>query len=115
MWGGYVSAYGGEQVGVVGRPDGTRLTTVPVTPARIYNPALAGNPSRGSIRRTTSINVWIPVSSTRSECVYKTLHGAMAGIKALGWDRIPTGYYTPTAYKTWRNYIKTVPSGLLAG
>ena len=28
MWGGYVSAYGGELVNWVG-PDGTRLTTVP--------------------------------------------------------------------------------------
>ena len=112
MWGGYVSAYGGELVNWVG-PDGTRLTTVPVTPARIYNPALVGSPSRGSIRRTTSINAWMPASSTRSACVSKMPHGAMVGIKALGWDRIRRAIIRRPPIRLGGITSKTVPSGLL--
>lgn len=105
MWGGYVNAYGGELVNWMG-PDGTKLLTVP----------------RYACEDLSPNSTWTSVASYNSkEYIHKCLE---AGIKnpvgmciqdaawSHGWDKGPwlgqdtSGYYTPTAYKTWRDYIQ---------
>ncbi|GHT27891.1 alpha-mannosidase [Bacteroidia bacterium] len=104
MWGGYTAAYGGELVNWIG-PDGTRLTTVPRYVCENLQPG----------------STWQSISWYNSkEYIQKCLD---AGIKnpagmciqdaswSNGWAKGPwlgqdaSKYYTPTSYKTWRNYI----------
>ena len=110
MWGGYVSAYGGELVNWVG-PDGTRLTTVPRYACEDLQP--------GSCWQSIS---WFNTGDYIHKCLDAGIqHPVGMCIQdaswSHGWDKGPwlgqdtTGYYTPTAYKTWRNYIQDCSVG----
>jgi alpha-mannosidase len=110
MWGGYTAAYGGELVNWVG-PDGTKLTTVPRYACESLQPG----------------STWQSIASFNSkEYIQKCLD---AGIKnptgmciqdaswSNGWAKGPwlgqdaSKYYTPSSYKTWRNYIANFAIG----
>ena len=112
MWGGYVSAYGGELVNWVG-PDGTRLTTVPRYACEDLQPGSCWQSISWFNTEDYIHKCLMPASSTRSACVSKTLHGAMAGIKALGWDRIRRAIIRRPPIRLGGITSKTVPSGLL--
>ena len=110
MWGGYVSAYGGELVNWVG-PDGTRLTTVPRYACEDLQPgscwqSISWFNTEDYIHKCLDAGIQHPVGMCIQDASW-----------SHGWDKGPwlgqdtTGYYTPTAYKTWRNYIQDCSVG----
>lgn len=110
MWGGYVSAYGGELVNWVG-PDGTKLTTVPRYACENLHPSstwqsISWNNSKEYIQKCLDAGIQHPVGMCIQDAAW-----------SHGWDKGPwlgqdtTAYYTPTAYKTWRNYIRDCSIG----
>ena len=104
MWGGYVNAYGGELVNWVG-PDGTKLLTVPRYACENLSPnstwtSVASYNSKEYIRKCLAAGIGNPVGMCIQDAAW-----------SHGWDNGPwlgrdtSAYYTPTAYKTWRDYI----------
>ncbi|PZR29992.1 MAG: hypothetical protein DI535_00380 [Citrobacter freundii] len=100
-WGGYVRNYGGEMINWKG-PDGTLLPTVP----RYASEALD---KRSTWQTTASTN-----STEYLDAAFKAGIANPVGmcLQDAGWKNgpwlgeRPTQY--PTAYTTWRNYIKNV-------
>lgn len=110
MWGGYVSAYGGELVNWIG-PDGTKLLTVPRYACEALQPgscwqSIAWNNSPSYIRKCLEAGIRHPVGMCLQDAAW-----------SHGWDKGPwlgqdtSAYYTPTAYQTWRHYIAKCSSG----
>lgn len=105
MWGGYVRAYGGERVNWVG-PDGTRLQTVPRYACEELQPgstwqSIAWYNSKEYIRQCLDAGIKHPVGMCIQDAAW-----------SQGWDKGPwlgqdtASFHHPTAYKTWRNYIR---------
>lgn len=110
MWGGYVNAYGGELVNWVG-PDGTKLLTVPRYACENLSPnstwtSVASYNSKEYIRKCLAAGIGNPVGMCIQDAAW-----------SHGWDNGPwlgrdtSAYYTPTAYKTWRDYIRNCSVG----
>ncbi len=110
MWGGYVSAYGGELVNWVG-PDGTKLVTVPRYGCEDLQPgstwqSIAWFNSRDYIGKCLDAGIKHPVGMCIQDAAWS--HGWNKG-PWLGQDT--AAYYCPTAYKTWRDYIQNCSNG----
>lgn len=112
MWGGYTSAYGGELVNWVG-PDGTKITTVPRYACEDLQPgstwqSISWYNSKGFIQKCFDAGIQHPVGMCIQDASW-----------SHGWDKGPwlgqdtTAYYTPTSYKTWRNYIQNCSVGAI--
>lgn len=110
MWGGYTSAYGGELVNWVG-PDGTKIVTVPRYACEDFQPGstwqtMASYNTKEYIRKCLEAGIKNPTGM----CIQDA---AWSG----GWNRGPwlgsdtSRFYTPTYYKTWRNYITNFSVG----
>lgn len=110
MWGGYVSAYGGELVNWLG-PDGTKLLAVPRYACEDLQPgstwqSIAWFNSKEYIRKCQEAGIQNPVGMCIQDAAW-----------SHGWDKGPwlgqdtTSYYHPTAYKTWRNYFQNSSAG----
>lgn len=104
MWGGYVSAHGGELVNWVG-PDGTKILTVPRYACEDLQPgstwqSIAWFNSKDYIRKCLDAGIKHPVGMCIQDAAWS--HGWSKG-PWLGQDT--ASHYCPTAYKTWRNYI----------
>src|SRR5690606_27847250 len=110
MWGGYTSAYGGELVNWIG-PDGTAITTVPRYAIEDLQQgstwqSIAWYNSKDYVRRAFDWGIQHPVGMTIQDAAWS--HGWGKG-PWLGQDT--SGYYTPTHYKTWRDYIANFSIG----
>lgn len=110
MWGGYVKAYGGELVNWV-RPDGSKLLTVPRYACEELQP--------GSTWQSTA---WYNSDDYIGKCIEAGISHPVGmclqdAAWSHGWDKGPwlgqdtATYYQPTAYKTWRNYIRNSSTG----
>lgn len=110
MWGGYTKAYGGELVNWIG-PDGTAITTVP----RYANEdlesgstwqSIAWYNSKDYIQKSLAAGIRNPVGMCLQDAAWRS-----------GWDKGPwlgqdtSKFYTPTHYKTWRDYIANYSIG----
>jgi len=104
MWGGYTKAYGGELVNWVG-PDGTKLLTVPRYACEDLQPgstwqSIAWYNSKEYIQKCQDAGIKNPAGMCIQDAAW-----------SHGWDKGPwlgqdtSEFYTPTYYKTWRNYI----------
>lgn len=110
MWGGHVSAYGGELVNWIG-PDGTKLLTVPRYACEELQSgstwqSIAWSNSVDYIRKCANAGIKHPVGMCIQDAAWS--HGWNKG-PWLGQDT--ASYYHPTAYKTWRNYIQNYSIG----
>lgn len=110
MWGGYVSAYGGELVNWVG-PDGTKLLTVPRYSCEELQPgstwqSIAWYNSKDYIGKCLNAGIKHPVGMCIQDAAW-----------SHGWDKGPwlgqdtASCYHPSEYKTWRNYIQNYSVG----
>ena len=104
MWGGYTKAHGGELVNWIG-PDGTAITTVPRYASEDLQPgstwqSIAWFNSKDYIRKALDAGIQNPVGMCLQDAAWSG-----------GWDKGPwlgqdtSGFYNPTHYKTWRDYI----------
>lgn len=110
MWGGYVSAYGGELVNWLG-PDGTKLLTVPRYACEDLQPgstwqSIAWYNSKEYVQKCLDAGIKHPVGMCIQDAAW-----------SHGWDKGPwlgqdtTAFHQPSAYKTWRNYIRNSSEG----
>ncbi len=110
MWGGYTAAYGGELVNWIG-PDGTALLTVPRYACEELQPgstwqSMAWYNSKAYIQKCLDAGILHPAGMCIQDAAW-----------SHGWDKGPwlgqdtSRFYTPTHYKTWRNYIANYSMG----
>ncbi|MGV3763958.1 glycoside hydrolase family 38 N-terminal domain-containing protein [Parapedobacter sp.] len=110
MWGGYTKAHGGELVNWIG-PDGTGITTVPRYAIEDLQPgstwqSIAWYNSKDYIRKALEAGIANPVGMTIQDAAWSS-----------GWNKGPwlgqdtATFYTPTYYKTWRDYIANYSIG----
>lgn len=114
MWGGYVQAHAGEWVNWVG-PDGSRLPTVPRYACEDLQPgstwqSIAWFNSQEYVRKCLDAGMKHPVGMCLQDAAWSE-----------GWDKGPwlgqdtASFYQPTAYTTWRGYMRNWPDGNTAG
>ena len=110
MWGGYTAAYGGELVNWTG-PDGTKILTVPRYACEEFEPestwqSRAWFNSKEYIQKCFEAGIKNPTGMSIQDAAWSS-----------GWNKGPwlgndtSQYYTPTHYKTWRNYIANFSVG----
>lgn len=107
MWGGYIRAYGGELVNWIG-PDGTAITTVPRYASEDLQPgstwqSIAWYNSKDYIKKSFDAGIQNPVGMCIQDAAWSS-----------GWGKGPwlgQDSYTPTHYKTWRDYIANYSIG----
>ncbi|MDR3142781.1 MAG: glycoside hydrolase [Tannerellaceae bacterium] len=110
MWGGYTAAYGGELVNWIG-PDGTKILAVPRYACEDLKPGstwqtIASYNSKEYIRKCFEAGIKNPTGMCIQDAAWSN-----------GWNRGPwlgndtSRFYTPTHYRTWRNYIANFTAG----
>ena len=110
MWGGYTKAHGGELVNWIG-PDGTAITTVPRYACEDLQPgstwqSIAWYNSKEYIQKSLDAGIQNPVGMCIQDAAWSS-----------GWNKGPwlgqdtSKFYTPTYYKTWRDYIANYSIG----
>lgn len=108
MWGGYVSAFGGDVVNWLG-PDGTALPTVPRYSCEALQPgstwqSVAWFNSKDYVNKCLASGIQRPVGMCIQDASW-----------SHGWDKGPwlgadtAAFYQPTRYVTWRGYMEQRP------